>query len=332
MKAWLANNAGGPEVFEMVELEIPQAKPGEALVKVKAIGINRHDVMSRTSVNPEAPVADRVLGIEIAGEIVQINDPDGQYADVVVGDHVAGIVVHGAYAEYATIPLSRIINFPKDVPFVTAASIPEAFMTAYQTLYWIGFLKKGERVLIHAAGSGVGTAAIQLARHLSDAEIIATAGRQDKLDLATKLGANRVVNYKEEDFAQVVAQETNQQGVDVILDFIGASYAHQNSQAIGVDGRWVLIGVLGGTKVPDFNMGQLMSKRVKLEGTLLSARSDQYKADLAADLHRDVIPLIADGTIAPIIDTTFDFADLPDAHRHMEADKNLGKIIVTIAE
>lgn len=331
MKAWIANKAGGPEVFEQVDLEKPQAQVGEVLVKVHAIGINRHDVMSRNGVDSDAPAEDRVIGIEISGEVVEVNDPENAY-DLQIGDHVAGIITHGAYAEYARLPLSRAMVFPKDIDHVTAAAIPEGFMTAYQTIYWIGELKENERILVHAAGSGVGTAAIQLAKQLSNADIIATAGRQDKLDLAQSLGAKTTVNYKEENFADVVAEVTDQAGVDVILDFIGASYAEKNSRAIGLDGRWVLIGTLGGTDVENFDMGQLLFKRAKLEGTLLSPRSDEYKAQLVAELNQNVVPLIADGRIKPVIDTVMTFDQIPDAHRYMEENKNLGKIIVSLGK
>lgn len=329
MKAWIANKAGGPEVFEQVDLEKPQAQAGEALVKVHAIGINRHDVMSRNGVDSDAPAEDRVIGIEISGEVVEVNDPENNY-DLQGGDHVAGIITHGAYAEYARLPLSRAMVFPKDIDHVTAAAIPEGFMTAYQTIYWIGELKENERILVHAAGSGVGTAAIQLAKQLSNADIIATAGRQDKLDLAQSLGATTTVNYKGEDFADVIAEVTDQEGVDVILDFIGASYAEKNSRAIGLDGRWVLIGALGGTNVENFDMGQILFKRVKLEGTLLSPRSDEYKAALVTELNQNVVPLIADGRIKPVIDSVMTFDQIPDAHRYMEENKNLGKIIVSL--
>ena len=332
MKAWILNQAGGPENFELQEIDRPTAQAGEALVKVKAIGMNRHDVMSRNSLKPDASLEDRVIGIEIAGEVVAVNTDGTESSPVAVGDHVAGIITHGAYAEYARIPLSRAMVFPKETPFTIAAAIPEAFMTAYQTMYWIGDLHQGERILVHAAGSGVGTAAIQLANHLSKAEIFATAGRQDKLDLAKELGAQNTINYKEENFADVISEATDKRGVDVILDFIGASYANKNASAIGQDGRWVLIGVLGGTEVPDFDMGQLLFKRVKLQGTLLSPRSDDYKARLVADVNKEVVPLIADGTIQPVIDTVMAFDRLPEAHQYMEADKNLGKIIISLED
>lgn len=330
MKAWVANRPGGPEVFEMTDIDRPKAKPGEALVKVKAIGINRHDVMSRKGIDPNDDKADRVIGIEISGEVIEVNGEEGAVFGIAVGDHIAGIITHGAYAEYATIPLSRAFVFPKETPYITSAAIPENFMTAYQTIYWCGELQEGERILIHAAGSGVGTAAIQLAHHLSQAEIYATAGRLDKLDLAKQLGASTTINYKEENFADVVAKATNHKGVDVILDFIGGSYASKNASAIGVDGRWILIGVLGGTRVENFDMGQLLFKRVKLEGTLLSPRSDQYKADLVASLNEKVVPLISDKTVEPIIDKVFAFSEIPDVHRYMEEDANLGKIIVSL--
>jgi putative PIG3 family NAD(P)H quinone oxidoreductase len=330
MKAWILNQAGGPEHFELGEIDKPKAQAGEALVKVKAIGLNRHDVMSREGLKADASIEDRVIGIEISGEVVDINLADGESSHVAIGDHVAGIITHGAYAEYARLPLSRAMVFPKDTPYTTSAAIPEAFMTAYQTMYWIGELQEGERILVHAASSGVGTAAIQLANHLSHAEIYATAGRQDKLDLAKELGAKTTINYKEENFADVIAEATDKKGVDVILDFIGASYASKNVSAIGQDGRWVLIGALGGTEVPDFEIGQLLFKRLKLQGTLLSPRSDDYKARLVNEVNENVVPLIADGTIQPVIDTIMDFDSIPDAHRYMEDNKNLGKIMISL--
>lgn len=188
-----------------------------------------------------------------------------------------GLVNGGGYAEYVTMPADRAIVVPDTLSFEEAAAIPEVYLTAYQTLFWLGQLKDADTVLIHAGGSGVGSAAIQLAKQMTKAKIIVTAGSEEKLAFCRSLGADITINYKEQDFDEEVLNATNNQGVDVILDFIGASYWEKNLKSIKTDGRWVLIGILGGTEVEKVNIMQLLLKRIHLKGTLLTPRSDEYK-------------------------------------------------------
>ncbi len=227
-------------------------------------------------------------------------------------------------------PADRAILLPDSLDYVAAAGISEVFLTAYQTLYWLGKLQEHETVLIHAGASGVGTAAIQLAKRLSKAKVIVTAGSTEKLAFCQELGADELINYKTQDFEKEVQKITNGRGVDVILDFIGASYWQKNLASIAVDGRWVLIGMLGGTIVPEIDLGILISKRVQLIGTLLTPRSDSYKAQLTQEFMDNVGPYLADGQVKPIIDSTFPLEQVKEAHEYMEANKNIGKIILTI--
>ena len=199
-------------------------------------------------------------------------------------------------------------------------------------MFWIGRLRADETVLIHAGGSGVGTAAIQLAKQLVHAKVITTAGSKEKLDFCQVLGADYGINYKEQNFDEEVLQATNNQGVDLILDFVGASYWRKNLNSIKVDGRWVLIGMLGGSEIEKINLMELMSKRIQLSGTLLTPRSDQYKADLTADFARKVKGLFAKEKLKPIVDQVFAFDQVQLAHEYMESNKNVGKIILNVAE
>ncbi|MDY0396627.1 zinc-binding dehydrogenase [Virgibacillus halophilus] len=202
-------------------------------------------------------------------------------------------------------------------------------MTAYQTLFWHGRLQRRESVLIHAGGSGVGTAAIQLAKQITGAKVMTTAGSKEKLAVCKELGADVLINYKEESFDHEVLKATENQGANVILDFIGAKYWEMNTKSISQEGRWVLIGTLGGSTVEKMNLMTLMSKCVQITGTLLTPRSDQYKADLTKEFMDVAMPLFKQNKIKPIIDRAFSFQDVQKAHQHMEDNKNIGKIILT---
>ena len=281
--------------------------------------------MRRESTDQEPPYP--ILGVEVAGEVIENKSEDSKFTP---GARVCGLVNLGGYAEYAVMPADRAILLPDSLDYVAAAGISEVFLTAYQTLYWLGKLQEHETVLIHAGASGVGTAAIQLAKRLSKAKVIVTAGSTEKLAFCQELGADELINYKTQDFEKEVQKITNGRGVDVILDFIGASYWQKNLASIAVDGRWVLIGMLGGTIVPEIDLGILISKRVQLIGTLLTPRSDSYKAQLTQEFMDNVGPYLADGQVKPIIDSTFPLEQVKEAHEYMEANKNIGKIILTI--
>ena len=325
MKAVSIKQPGGVEQMEIQERDKPIPKVGELLVEVHAAALNRTDIVTRS--NPSLAEPYPVLGVEIAGVVVENHGNGEKYK---TGTRVAGLVNHGGYAEYAVLPANRAILLPENMSFEQGAAIPEVFLTAYQTLYWLGELKTTETVLIHAGASGVGTAAIQMAKHLTQARVIVTAGSAEKLAVCQTLGADKTINYKEENFAEEVLDYTDQAGVDVILDFIGASYWENNLKSIKTDGRWVLIGTLGGATVKEVDLAALLAKRITLKATLLTPRSDEYKAELTQEFLKIALPYFKHDTIRPIVDTTFQLEEVVQAHQYMEANKNIGKIILKV--
>ncbi|UOQ86764.1 NAD(P)H-quinone oxidoreductase [Gracilibacillus salinarum] len=324
MKAVIAKEPGGAEQLTYAEQNEPTVAPGEMLIEVHATAMNRTDILNREGKIGYAE--NPIIGVEVAGVVINPNGHD----QFTVGERVMGLVNGGAYAEKVAMPVDRAMSIPAELSFEQAAAIPEVFLTAYQTLYWIGKLQKGETVLIHAGGSGVGTAAIQLAKTLSDARVIVTAGSEEKLAVCKELGADVAINYKTQSFEEEVLQATDQKGADVILDFVGANYWQKNYRSIAIDGRWVLIGVLGGSKVESISLMELMAKRIQLTGTLLTPRSDQYKAELSDDFLKKTSDYFENKSIKPIVDQVFPIEEVADAHRHMEANKNIGKIILKV--
>ncbi|TKH11851.1 NAD(P)H-quinone oxidoreductase [Peribacillus simplex] len=326
MKAVVVKEPGGADQLRFKDFSKPMPGIGEILIKVKASAINRTDIVSREG--KSGYMANPILGIEVSGEVVET----GEGANIQLGTRVMGLVNGGGYAQYALMPADRAMKIPDNLSFEEAAAIPEVFLTAYQTLFWLGELTDQDTVLIHAGGSGVGTAAIQLAKKLTKAKIITTAGSKGKLDFCHSLGADICINYKEQSFDEEVMKATNNKGVDVILDFIGASYWEKNLKSIKTDGRWVLIGILGGTVVEKVNLMELLLKRVQLKGTLLTPRSDEYKKELTEEFITKAMPLFLQHEIKAIVDHVFPFEEVQRAHEHMEANKNLGKIILQVNE
>lgn len=328
MKAWTMKQPGGIDQLVIEERPIPTPSDDEVLIKVESTAINRTDIITRENTTLEAPYP--ILGVEVSG-IVEKEAPN--YPELKEGTRVAGLVNRGGYAEYVTMPADRAIVIPDSMSSIDAAAIPEVFLTAYQTMFWLGELKPQETILVHAAGSGVGTAAIQLAsRKITDANIIATAGSERKLEMAKALGAAHTINYKKEDFAEKVLEYTDGHGADVILDFVGASYWEKNLKSAAIDGRWILIGTLGGAEVEKMSIGALMQKRLSLKATLLTPRSDQYKAELTQEFSKRIVPFFEEDIIQPIVHSILSFEDLPEAHRQMEANENTGKIIIQVAD
>ncbi len=324
MKAITVKTPGGADQLELVDMPPPQPKAGELLIHVHAAAVNRTDIATREGKSKylESPV----LGVEVAGTVVE-NNGSNAFA---VGDRVMGLVNGGGYAEYAVMPADRTMKIPNLFSFEEAAAIPEVFLTAYQTLFWIGKLQKNESVLIHAAASGVGTAAIQMAKQLCNAHVIVTAGSAQKLDVCKSLGADVLIDYKTQSFDEEVLKATGKQGVNLLLDFIGASYWDKNLTSIAKEGRWILIGVLGGVFVEKVNLFRLMSKYVQINGTLLTPRSDAYKAALTKDFSQKIFPYFEKKAIRPIVDRVFPLAQAGDAHQHMEDNQNTGKIILKV--
>lgn len=328
MKAWTIKKPGGIEQLVIEDRPIPTPSENEILIKVENTAINRTDILTRENETLEAPYP--ILGVEVSG-IIEKESPN--FPNLKAGTRVAGIVNRGGYAQYATMPANRAIVIPDSMSSVDAAAIPEVFLTAYQTMFWLGELKPEETILIHAAGSGVGTAAIQLAsRKITDANIIATAGSKHKLDMAKALGAQHTINYKKEDFAEKVLEYTDGRGADVILDFVGASYWEQNLKSAAIDGNIILIGTLSGSEVENMSISSLMKKRLSIKGTLLTPRSDEYKAELTQEFAKRIIPFFEEDIIQPIVHSILSFEDLPEAHRQMEANENTGKIILQVAD
>ena len=278
MKTIGIKQSGSSDQLSIIERDKPELGKGDLLIKVAAAGVNRTDILTRERETDE-PENVR-LGVEVAGTVVEAHS-DSPYS---VGDRVMSLVNGGGYSEYITIPSDRVMRIPDKLSFVEGAAISDVFATAYQTLFWIGRLEENETVLIYAGASGVGTAAIQLAKQLKNAHVIVTAGSKEKLDFCRNLGADVAINYKEENFDEIILAQTKGRGVDLILDFVGASYWDKNYTSIAVDGRWVLIGTLGGTKVPHFDIFSLMRKRIQLTGTGLTPRSNAYKAALCQEL------------------------------------------------
>lgn len=325
MKAVIVNQPGSAEQLQIQDFEKPKLQPGEILIHVKAAAINRTDILSREG--KAGYMSNPILGIEVSGEVVEA----APGVTLTAGTRVMGLVNGGGYAEYVTMPADRAIVVPDTLSFEEAAAIPEVFLTAYQTLFWLGQLKDDDTVLIHAGGSGVGSAAIQLAKQMTKAKIIVTAGSEEKLAFCRSLGADITINYKEQDFDEEVLNATNNQGVDVILDFIGASYWEKNLKSIKTDGRWVLIGILGGTEVEKVNIMQLLLKRIHLKGTLLTPRSDEYKKELTEEFVQNAMPLFTQKKVKAIVDSVFPLRDIQSAHKQMEANKNIGKIIIDVS-
>ncbi len=326
MKSVIVKKPGGYEQLEVVDMNIPKLKEGELLVKVHSAAVNRTDIITREG--KVGYLENPILGVEVSGVVTEISGK----SSFSIGDRVMGLVNGGGYAEFAVMPSDRAIKVPNSLSFDEAAAIPEVFLTAYQTLFWIGKLKKNETVLIHAGASGVGTAAIQLAKHISDAKVIVTAGSKRKLDFCRDLGADILINYKEQSFDEEVLKATNGKGVDLILDFVGADYWNKNLASIKKEGRWVLIGILGGAEVEKVNLLSIMSKCIQFTGTLLTPRSNEYKALLTKEFSENIIPYFEDKKIKPIIDSKFSLDDIGKAHLHMEGNHNIGKIIINVCK
>ncbi len=327
MNAWSVQKPGGSEQLTLVKRQVPTPEKGELVVEVSYAGINRLDILTRENSAMEKPYP--ILGVEVSG-VVKENHSDNPSLEP--GTKVAGLVKKDAYAEYTIIPAGRAIMLPQEMSLKEGAAIPEVFLTAYQTMYWLGKLQTKETILIHAGASGVGTAAIQMARKISDARIIVTAGLQEKLDFCRELGADVTINYKQENFDEIVQKETDGHGADVILDFIGATYWHKNVNSAAVDARWIFIGTLGGVEVEHVDLSAFLGKRISFIGTGLSPRSDEYKAELAADFQKTVIPYFQSRKIKPIIHQTYAFEEVAKAHQAMENSENIGKLLIEVKE
>ena len=317
---------GGPEVMRMATGPAPLPRPGEVIVKVEAAGINRPDVAQRSGKYPPPKDASPILGLEVAGTVVALGEG---VTDFAIGAQICGLANGGGYAEYCALPAGQALPFPKGYDAVRAAALPETFFTVWANLFQMAGLTEGESVLIHGGSSGIGTTAIQLAKAFG-AEVYATAGSAEKCEACERLGARRGINYRDEDFVEVIKTETGGKGVDVILDMIGASYFDRNLAALGRDGCLSIIAFLGGAVAESANLSPIMVKRLTVTGSTMRPRTAEEKRAIRDELRDQGWPLLEKGDVAPVIHTVLPFDQVVEAHRLMETSSHIGKIVLDL--
>jgi NADPH2:quinone reductase len=316
---------GGPEVLVPETRAVPIPGPGEILIKVAAAGVNRPDVAQRSGSYPPPPGASDLPGLEVAGEVVAAGPGATRHKP---GDKVMSLVAGGGYAQYAIAQDAQAMAVPPNLSMLEAGAIPETLMTVWHNVFERGALKPGETLLVHGGSSGIGTMAIQLAKAFGS-RVIVTVGSKDKADACIKLGADRAINYKTEDFVAEVKAATNGVGAHVILDMVGGDYVERNYDAAAVEGRVVQIALLGGPKAT-VNFARLMVKRLHHTGSTLRPRSNADKAAMVSAIEAKVMPLLRDGRVKPLMDSTFPLEKAADAHRRMETSEHIGKIVLSV--
>lgn len=327
MKAVLLEGFGGTEVLKLGEIEKPSPAAGQVLVKVVATSINRPDIIQRQGNYPPPKGESEILGLEVAGIIDEVGAGVTQWK---TGNRVMCLVAGGGYAEYAVAYANHLIPIPESMSFEEAACVCETYITAFLNIFMIGGFKDRETILLHGGGGGVNTAAIQLCKTLTpDAKVIVTTSPQ-KVARVKELGAHFVINYKEQDFAEEIKAYTDNKGVDLILDHIGAKYLSSNMQALAVEGRLLLIGVMGGTKA-ELNLALMMVKRQRIFGSVLRSRPVKEKGQITTAFTKTVLPKFADRTLIPLLHATFPLDEVAKAHEMMEHSKHFGKIVLKVA-
>jgi len=315
---------GGPEVLVPETRPVPLPAPDQILVKVAAAGVNRPDVAQRSGAYPPPPGASDLPGLEIAGEVVAVGSAAKKHK---VGDKVMSLVAGGGYAQYAIAQDAQAMKVPAHLTMQEAGAIPETLMTVWHNVFERGALKGGETLLVHGGSSGIGTMVIQLAKAFGS-NVIVTVGSKDKADACIKLGADRAINYKSEDFVTEVKAVTAGAGADVILDMVGGDYIDRNYEAAAIGGRIVQIAFLSGTPKATANFAKLMVKRLIHTGSTLRPRSNADKAAMVLAIEANVMPLLREGRVKPLMDSTFPLEKAADAHRRMETSEHIGKIVL----
>jgi len=325
MHAIVIAEPGGPEVLQWAAVEDPQPGPSEVVIDVTAAGVNRADLMQREGHYPPPPGAPVYLGLECSGTIAAVGS---EVTDWRPGDQVCALLAGGGYAERVAVPAGQLLSVPVATTLTEAAALPETTCTVYSNVFMGARLAGGETLLIHGGGSGIGTMAIQLAKH-AGATVAVTAGSAEKLDTCRKLGADITINYREEDFVAKLKDATDGHGADVILDIVGAAYLARNIAALAPDGRIANIGMQQGRKA-ELDFGALMAKRGTIMSTTLRARPAAQKAQIVAAVRENVWPLIEAGVIRPVIDRELPMTQAAEAHRIMTASTHLGKILLYV--
>jgi len=318
---------GGPEVLQICERPMPTLGDGEVLIKVHAAGINRPDVFQRKGAYPAPPGASDIPGLEVAGEIVAGDLSGSGFA---IGQMVCALVAGGGYAQFCAAPLKQCLPLPANLTAIEAASLPENFFTVWSNVFDRAHLSGSESLLVQGGTSGIGVTAIQMATALGHA-VYATAGSEDKARACEKLGAVRGINYKSEDFADVVRQATGGRGVDVVLDMVAGEYTNREISCLADDGRIVVIALLGGA-TSQIDMATIMRRRLTITGSTLRARSVDFKHAIATHLKQKIWPLLESGKIKPVIYKTFAYEDAAKAHALMESGEHIGKIVLVMEQ
>lgn len=321
MRAVTAPTPGGPEVLVVGEHPVPKVERDEILIKIGAAGVNRPDCLQRAGNYPPPPGASDIFGLEVAGEVVHIGGGVDRFA---VGDKVMALVHSGGYADYVAVNAANAMPVPDGLSIKEAAGVPETYFTVWSNVFDRGQLRAGETFLVHGGSSGIGTTAIQLAKAFG-ATVITTAGSAEKCAACLALGADHAINYRETDWVKAV-KEAAPKGVHLILDMVGGDYVQKNWQVAAVEGRIVQIATLNGPS--DANFGMLMVKRLVHTGSTLRARDVAFKAEIAAALTENVVPMLADGRIKVVMDEEFALDDVVEAHRRMEGSTHIGKIVL----
>ncbi|MDV4169460.1 NAD(P)H-quinone oxidoreductase [Rhodovulum sp. FJ3] len=322
MRAVEITKPGGPDVLCLTERPVPSPRAGEVVLKLAYAGVNRPDALQRAGAYDPPPTASDLPGLEGAGEVVAVGEG---VSGLSVGDQVCALLPGGGYAEYVATPAAHALPIPRGMDLRMAACLPETFFTVWSNVFMRGGLKAGERFLVHGGSSGIGTTAIQLAKAFG-ARVFTTAGSEEKCRICSELGAERAINYRDEDFVAVMRE---QGGADVILDMVGGDYIAKNVKTLAPDGRMVHIAFLSGPKA-EINFALVMAKRLTITGSTLRPQSDAAKAAIAEELRAKVWPLIEAGTVAPVMDSEYALEDAAKAHAHMESSQHIGKIVLKI--
>ncbi len=325
MRAVILEQFGGPEVLRIGAVETPRPGDGQVLIKVAATTVNRADTIQRLGHYPAPKGESELLGLEVAGTIAEVGPGAVEFA---VGDRVMSLVGGGGYAEYATAFADHLIRIPPAMSFEHAACVCETYITAYLNIFMLADLEDGEAVLLHGGGGGVNSSGIQLCRLLTPASRVIVTASPGKLERVRELGAHDVIDYKSQDFAEVIRELTGKRGVNVILDHIAAKYLAQNLASLAIGGRLVIIGLMGGAKA-EINLGALMVKRQQIIGSVLRSRPVSEKAGIVRQFTAAVMPLFEQGTIVPLIHAVLPLDQAAEAHRMMEASEHFGKIVLT---
>lgn len=325
MTAIAISEPGGPMVLKQDRRPVPAPTGGDILIRVRAAGVNRPDVAQRQGDYPPPPGASDLPGLEVAGEVAATGPEATRWK---VGDKVCALTPGGGYAEYCPTHESNALPVPHGFTLTEAAALPETFFTVWHNVFQRGGLRTGESFLVHGGSSGIGTTAIQLAKAFG-ARVFATAGSSEKCEACRTLGADRAINYREEDFVSVVKEATEGKGVDLILDMVGGDYINRNYEAAAVEGRIVQIAFLGGPKATA-NFAKLMMKRLVHTGSTLRPRTTEFKGQIAAELERQVWPLLGERRVAPVMDMIFPLRDAWRAHERMEEGQHIGKIVLDV--